>query len=158
MKEREENFRQLAENLTSAITITNDSNDRLYFNSKLPELTGYTSEELRNQKLLDIVQPSEQGRVRDIRKKRIAHKPAPKHYETSLLTKDGTIVPIEVTSTRTIWQDQPADIAVYYDLTERKMAEERENWKEKPRRQADWLLLVRWQQVFLTRLITPSQA
>ena len=47
-------------------------------------------------------------------------------FEMSIITKDGTEVPIELTSAYTTYKGQRANVAFIRDITERKQAEERE--------------------------------
>ncbi len=128
LQQSEENFRALAENSSNAISITyssgRDTGRRVYVNSRLTELTGYTEDELLNLPLMEIVHTSERDRVADIRKRRLAGGPIPQRYETTLTTKDGKSTPVEATSTRTVWQGRPAFMTVLRDITERKRAEE----------------------------------
>jgi len=127
LSEREANFRALAENSNDGITITDMSGEigkRLYANSRLCEMTGYTADEIITMPFLDLFAPGERERVREIRKNRLAGKPTPKYYQSTILKKDGTSVPVEATATHTIWHKQPVIMGVFRDITERKRAEE----------------------------------
>ncbi|MBC8229708.1 HAMP domain-containing histidine kinase, partial [bacterium] len=45
-------------------------------------------------------------------------------YETIIIRKDGKSVPIELTTARTVWQEQPIDMVTIRDISERKRAEQ----------------------------------
>jgi len=55
----------------------------------------------------------------------------PGFFEMSIIRKDGTEVPIEVTSAYTTYKGERANVAFIRDITERKQAEEREEELQK---------------------------
>ena len=127
LQEREENFRALAEDSTDGISISNYEGElgkRVYCNQGLTKLTGYSVEEILNLPLMELVHPDDRARATEIRRKRVRRDSAPKRYETTLITREGDAVPVEVTISETAWQGQPAIMVVYRDITERKKAEE----------------------------------
>ena len=128
LQQSEENFRLLAENSNDGIAISyvfgKDTGELVYVNSRFQELTGYTEKELLSLPILTIIHPSERDRIAGIRKKRLDGEPAPRHYETILLTKDGRSIPVEVTVGSTVWHSESAVMVVYRNITERKQADE----------------------------------
>jgi PAS domain S-box-containing protein len=130
LRESEENFKALAENANDGIVIgTGEEGYHVYANRRAVEITGYPIEELLKTRLKDLAYPDELPKLTERYKKRLAGLEVPKPYETALLNKDGIKVPVEISLSKTTWQNQPADMVILHDVTERKRAEEalREN-------------------------------
>jgi PAS domain S-box-containing protein len=126
LRESENNFRAIAENANDGILIgTGDVNHRYtYANGKASDMTGYSIVELLNMGYEDLVHPDEIGRIGQRYQKRMAGKPVIPYYETILVKKNGTHIPIEVTGSRTLWRGQTAVMVVIRDITLRKRFEE----------------------------------
>jgi len=125
--ERKENFRALAEDSSDGISISNYEGEigkRVYCNQGLAKLTGYSVEEILSLPLMEIVHPDDRARLTEIRRKRVGQDSAPKRYESTLMTREGDTLPVELIISKTVWQGQPAIMVVYRDVTERKRAEE----------------------------------
>jgi len=123
LKESEENYRSLAQNAFDGIVINNEEGDYVYVNKKSVELTGYSIKELLNLNIKDLTPPRYIEKVLNRSKRRIKGEPAENFFEATLIRKDGVELPIEVTATRTIWQEKPADIVFLRDITQRKILE-----------------------------------
>lgn len=127
MRQSEENFRALAENVNDAIFIFTVKGMPVYANERASELLGYTREELLASGLKALMGAGEVDEMHTRDKKRFEGKNAPHTYETILLRKDGKGVPVELTGAATVWQGKPAEIAIMRDITERKHREEKLN-------------------------------
>jgi PAS domain S-box-containing protein len=124
LRESETNFRTIAENATDAILIAVKRGQYVYVNQRASEITGYSIPELLGMSYRDLVHPDEMKRVDRIFKNRMAEKSVPYSYETLILKKDKTSMPIEVSGANTFWKGQPAIMVAIRDITLRKRFEE----------------------------------
>ena len=124
LRESEKNFRAIAENATDAILIAIQSGQYVYVNQRASEITGYSISELLTMRSIDLVHPDEMKRVGRIFKDRMDGKSVPHSYETLILKKDKTSMPIEVSGANTFWKGQPAIMVAIRDITLRKRFEE----------------------------------
>ena len=125
LRQSEENFEALAESASEGILIaTGEEGRHVYANRRAVEITGYPIEELLKTCMRDLAHPEELPKIAERYKERLEGLEVPNHYETAFLNKDGVKVPIEISPSRTIWQNQLADMVMFRDITERKRAEE----------------------------------
>ena len=124
LRESEENFQALAENANDGILIAmGEEGWHVYANRRAVEITGYPIEELLKTRIRDLAYPDELPKLTERYKKRLTGLEVPKPYETALVNKDGIKVPIEISPSKTTWQNQPAEMVIFRDITERKQAE-----------------------------------
>jgi PAS domain S-box-containing protein len=129
LRQSEENFEALAESASEGILIaTGEEGRHVYANRRAVEITGYPIEELLKTCMRDLAHPDELPKLAERYKERLERLEVPKPYETTFLNKDGVKVPIEISPSRTIWQNQLADMVMFRDITERKRAEEAVRW------------------------------
>ncbi len=121
--ESENNFRTLAENVNDGILIAIDDGVHIFANKRASEITGYTTSELLSATIEDLAHPDEFDRIIERYRRIISGKPFQTQYETVIINKDGKVVPIEVSSAKTVWQGKPADIVSIRDITERQQME-----------------------------------
>jgi PAS domain S-box-containing protein len=121
--ESEKNFRALAENANDGIMIAVGDGLHVYANRRATEIMGYSDSELRQKTIKDLVHPDELEKVAKRYKTIIEGGLFPEQYETVIIRKDGRAVPLEVTSARSVWHGEPADLVIFRDITERKQAE-----------------------------------
>lgn len=119
LKEREENFRTLAENANDGILIAVEEGKYVYANQRAAEITGYGLFELLKTTIQDIVHLDDFEKIEETYRHIFAGKKFQKLFETTIVRKDGNKVPIEITSARSIWYGQPAAILIFRDITER---------------------------------------
>ena len=125
LRQSKENFEALAESASEGILIaTGEEGRHVYANTRAVEITGYPIEELLKTCMRDLAHPDELPKLAERYKKRLEGLEVPNHYETAFLNKDGIKVPIEISPSRTIWQNQLANMVMFRDITERKRAEE----------------------------------
>jgi PAS domain S-box-containing protein len=125
LRQSEENFEALAESASEGILIaTGEEGRHVYANRRAAEITGYPIEELLKTCMRDLAHPDELAKLAERYKERLERLEVPKPYETAFLNKDGIKVPIEISPSRTIWQNQLADMVMFREITERKRAEE----------------------------------
>ena len=124
LRESENNFRAIAENANDGILITVEESLHVFANRRASEITGYSLDVLRKIGFINLVHPDEIDSVlRRYQKMREGH-PVSSCYETIIVKKNGTFVPIEITSSLTTWQGQIAILRIFRDITLRR-------WKEK---------------------------
>jgi PAS domain S-box-containing protein len=121
--ESEENFRALAENANDGIMIALGDGVYVYANRRATEIMGYSDSELRQKTIKDLVHPEELEKVAERYKTIIEGGLFPEQHETRIIRKDGRSIPLEVTSARTVWHGEPADLVIFRDITERRQAE-----------------------------------
>ena len=125
LRQSEENFQALAENANDGILIAmGEEGWHVYANRRAVEITGYPVQELLKTCIRDLAHPDELPKLTERYKKRLTGLEVPKPYETALVNKDGIKVPIEISPSKTTWQNQPAEMVIFRDITERKRAEE----------------------------------
>lgn len=95
----------------------------LYANQAFSEITGYTqSEIIQLGTLFKLMSDEEQARQLQAWKQRLSGEPGPKHFEASLLHKDGRVLEIEAAVTEVVINGVRQFIIIGRDITERKQA------------------------------------
>jgi PAS domain S-box-containing protein len=123
LRHSEENFRALADNASDGILITWADGRVAYANRQAAEITGYSAGELLETNVKQLARPGDTKELLQRYKERLAGKPVPSRYETSIVRKDGEAAPTETAAARTTWQGKPAAMFFIRDITERKQAE-----------------------------------
>ncbi len=124
LEESEQNFRALAQNANDGILIIAGEGIHIYANKKAAEITGYTVSELVGSTIKNLARPQEFEALKERYRKIIEGQDFPVQNEFVFVRKNGKAVPLEVTSARTMWQGEPADLVIFRDITERIQAEE----------------------------------
>ncbi len=122
LRESEEKFRTLFDNAGDAIFIHDLEGSFLEVNQVACERLGYSREELLQMTPMDVDSPEYAvlvpKRIEEIRRK------GQVFFETIHITKEGTAIPIELSSRTIEFEGTPAVMSVARDITERKRAEE----------------------------------
>jgi PAS domain S-box-containing protein len=124
LKNAEGNFKALAENANDAILILSDEGKVIFANTRAAELSGYGTAEMRRRHFRDFLHPEEHAAVEERFNARMARRETPRCYESRIIDRKGTEIPVEITGAVTLWHDQPADVVIIRDISERKRAEE----------------------------------
>ncbi|MEK7303754.1 MAG: PAS domain S-box protein, partial [Pseudomonadota bacterium] len=133
LRESEENLRTVAGNANDGILV--HIQGRVVFaNHCLGEIIGYEVADLPGRNIREFFRPDEYTKINQRYQSRLQGDNVPNQYETTLLKKGGTEVPVEITAAVTAWQGQPAIIAIVRDIARRKRAEA-ELFREKERAQ-----------------------
>ncbi len=122
LRESEEKYRLIVENAYDGIEIT--QNDRIMFcNTRFAKMLGYTREELKNIPFNKVF--SEKGLEELYARHRLREKgePVPKHFETTLKKKDGSVINVEISYEIINYQGKPATFAIIRDITGKKRAQ-----------------------------------
>jgi PAS domain S-box-containing protein len=127
LRESEEKYRTMVEHSVQGIVIFQDFRV-VYANKALADIIGYKVKALMalsSDKIRVLVHPEDQdivwGRMRD----RLAGKQVPPRYEVRAIRKDGSVIWLEMISSRIVYQGKPAIQAAIIEITDRKQAEER---------------------------------
>ena len=124
LKESEERYRTAIESSNDGVSITK-GDLHLFVNRKYLEIFGYNHlEEIVGKPPSITVHPDEKDRVMEIARKRQAGEDVPSKYEFKGIRKDGDIIYIEVSATKTIYRGEAVSLAYLRDITQRKRAEE----------------------------------
>ncbi|MDY7080572.1 MAG: PAS domain S-box protein [Chloroflexota bacterium] len=124
LRESEENFRALAENANDGILIATGEGKLIYANKRVAEISEYSIGEMLDASIDVLAHPDEIEELREMLCRRLAGEDIPRQHETTIVRKDGEVVPLEITGAQTVWHGQPADLVVIRDITERKRRDE----------------------------------
>ena len=131
LRNSEEHYRILVETASrsgQAIVMLQDMGgieaSVVFANDTAVHITGYTWEEIAKLSWHDIIHPNYQDAARERYRKRIGGEDIPGLFEISIFGKDGTEIPIEITSIRMEFEGERALVAFFRDIIERKQAEE----------------------------------
>ncbi|HQQ98899.1 MAG TPA: PAS domain S-box protein [Cyclobacteriaceae bacterium] len=121
----EHRWRALIEHDHDGITLTNEQGEVIYQSEGVVKITGYTLEERKGQKTLDLIHPQDLPAAREILFKARQSPNEVFRYTYRVRHKDGHYVWLEgVVSSQLDNPDVKALINNYRDVTERKRAEE----------------------------------
>jgi len=122
--ESEQNFRAIVESANDGIMIAaGEDGTHVYANKRAAEITGYSVSELLETSVRDLAAPDDYQRLMERFRTILEGRHFALGHETNLIRKDGKVIPVAVTSAKIVWRDQPADLVVFRDITERKKAE-----------------------------------
>lgn len=124
LRESEARFRAVAETTASGIYIWQD--DRfVYANPAMERISGYSLREILAMDRIDrLIHPDFVAFMRERVARRQAGEAVPMRYELKILNREGSDVWIDLTSSMMSYGNRPAVIGTFFDITERKRAEE----------------------------------
>jgi len=124
IKDSEERYRTAIENSNDGVAIVK-GDFHLYVNQKLLEMFGYNHpEEIVGKPVSVTVHPDDRDRVMEITLKRQKGKDVPSKYEFKGIRKDGDIIYVEVSATKTTYRGEAVSLAYLRDITEHKRVEQ----------------------------------
>ncbi len=121
--ESEKKYSTLVERGNDGIIIIQDGLMK-FINTKMIEMSGYSTEEAVNKSFIGFVSPGYQAIVAERYKRRLAGEEVPRYYEIEIIAKDGTAIPVEINASIIEYESKPADMAIVRDITERRQAEQ----------------------------------
>lgn len=121
--ESESKFRAVSDTAASAISI-HTSNRFLYVNAASQAISGYTRDELMQMSPLDLVHPEFRAMLDGRTEARAAGDSVPSRYEFRIVTKSGEERWLDLSASRLRFGGENATVAVAFDITERKRAEQ----------------------------------
>lgn len=124
LRRSEEKFRTLSETMAAGTFIF--QNDKMvYVNAAAQRMTGYSSEELLTEDFWKVIHPDHLAMVRERGRARLRVESVPNSYEVKIRTKSGVTRWVAFTAGMIDYQGAPAVLGTAFDITERKVAEER---------------------------------
>lgn len=124
IKEAELKYRTLVEESLTGIYIIQD-NRYVYVNPQFLHLSGYAYDEVIGAKVSQFIHPEDVPLVQANIQKRITGGVKGIRYQYRAIKKDQSIIYLEVYGTRIIYQNKPAIIGSFIDITEQKIAEQK---------------------------------
>lgn len=138
LKQAEEALRESEERYRIAIEHSNDGvaivkgDQHVYVNRQFLNMFGYERpEEVLGMTRFFTVHPDDRERVAALNLGRQRGEPVPARYEFKGIRKDGSILYVEVSATRIVYQGAPATLAYLRDVSERKQHEEERRQSQK---------------------------
>ena len=119
LKSNKENYKHITENVSSGIVIINKEGKVLYVNKRVSEITGYSISELSDFTLKDILHPDIFEEIKRRVLTRIDGSNNEKYYATKLVAKNGEIITVETSGTKTNWKGETVDLIVFNDITKK---------------------------------------
>ncbi|MFC1989886.1 PAS domain S-box protein [Chloroflexota bacterium] len=98
LQQSEERYRDLFENASDAIWLHDFDNKTLTANNACEQVTGYSSDELMNMSVCQLMAPSGKARVCEVEGKLVRGEPSDPRCEVELVKKGGTKAIVEVTT------------------------------------------------------------
>lgn len=96
---------------------------QIFVNDEWPRITGYSKDELLGISFFDIVHPKDRQASIERHRRKMKGETLAGLFEMSIIRKDGTETPIEITSAYSTYKGERADVAYIRDITERRQAE-----------------------------------
>ncbi len=133
LQESEERYRALMNlggSVGEAIIMLQDKDGvdavQVFVSDEWPRITGYSRKELLGMSFFDLLHSEDREASLTRHKRKMSGEIIPGLFEMATIRKDGTEVPIEITSAYTIYKGERANVVFIRDITERKQAQERE--------------------------------
>jgi PAS domain S-box-containing protein len=123
LRESEERYRGLLENANDVVYTHDLDGNFTSINKAAEQLTGYSRAEACRMNLTDLVAPEDVPHAREMVSRKVATG-IPTVYEVRVRTKDGRLVPLEVSTRLIEYNGKPTGVqGIGRDITERKRAE-----------------------------------
>ncbi|MDZ7796026.1 MAG: PAS domain S-box protein [Candidatus Marinimicrobia bacterium] len=127
LRESEEKYRTLVNSTLQGVIIAQSDPVRLVFaNPAMAQISGYSSERLLKMdtdQLTKLIYKEDRQRFFSNFQKRLKGENIPQTNEYRMETKDGTIKWVALYSSKIEYQNEPASLTTFMDITERKRAE-----------------------------------
>lgn len=123
LQESEERYRLLVETSQDAIAVAQGIG-LVYFNPKLVEMTGYAYDELKSIDFARLIHPDDQEMAMRRYRSRIAGEHTDDRYQLRLMRANDSILWVEMSGTRIIWNGQPATLNFLKDINSQKKADQ----------------------------------
>jgi len=130
LKESEDRYRSLIDlgtNIGEAVIMLQDIDGRegiqTFVSDQWPIITGYSKEELLGMSFFDLVNPRDRRFSLERHRKKVSGESIPNLFEITITRRDGVEAPVEITSARSLYNNQPVNVVYIRDITQRKQAE-----------------------------------
>jgi len=131
LRQSEEGYRALVNlgaEVGEAIVMVQDTEKvvaiHTFVSDEWTRITGYSREELLTMSMADLIHPRYRKTAVERHQRRIKGESVPGLFEISIVRKDGTEVPVEITAAYTTYKGKPANVIYIRDITGRKRMEE----------------------------------
>ncbi|TET48300.1 MAG: PAS domain S-box protein, partial [Dehalococcoidia bacterium] len=131
LRESEERYRallELGERIGEAVVMLQDDERgagmHVYASDEWSRITGYSREELLNMSMVELIHESDREKALERHERRILGEVLSGLYELTIVRKDGSEVPVEVTYAYSSYKGKPANVGYIRDISERKKMEE----------------------------------
>ncbi|MBD3419697.1 MAG: PAS domain S-box protein [Chitinivibrionales bacterium] len=122
LRESEAKYRLLVERASDAIIII--QNGQIEFaNQRAAELSGFPTDELTGKAFIDFVSHHDRDKVALAYKNRFAGCQVAAMYEASVVNKQGSAIPVEISGGIITYKNAPADLVFIRNIQQRKNAE-----------------------------------
>jgi PAS domain S-box-containing protein len=123
LRESEERYRQVVENVNEAIIVAQDGKLK-FVNCVASEIFGYPEGELLSRPFLDFIHRDDRSMVMDRHLRRLRGETLPARYPFRLVGKDGGTRWVQIGAALIEWEGRAATLNLLTDITDRKQAEE----------------------------------
>ena len=125
LKASEQNFRNSLDSSLMGVRIVDEEWHTLYANQVFLDIFGYeTSDEVSRNTLQEHYTPEEYARYLQRQEKRMRGEVVPDYTKVDIVGKGGGARNLEIYSSEVFWDGKKRREIIYYDVTERKRAEE----------------------------------
>jgi PAS domain S-box-containing protein len=111
LRKVEEKIHKMFDKAEEVITIIQDR-QIMYVNPRIEELIGYTPKEIIGTSFAHYIHPDELPKLAKFYLQRIAGEDVPNVYETVIMHKDGSDIPIQIKASLVQYHGRPADLAI----------------------------------------------
>ena len=123
LRESENKYRLLVENANNAILVAQNGYF-IFSNEKGEELFGFSDDELASRPLTEFVHEEDRKIVKERHEKRLKGETPPEKYSFKILCKSGVVKWVELKVALFSWNDMPATLCYFTDITEQKQTEQ----------------------------------
>jgi PAS domain S-box-containing protein len=121
-------FKEIFDNTNDAmLALHSDVIGHCYVNPSACEMTGYNSSELMNLEFKDLFHPEEIAKIDDRFDKRRKGVDLPSCYDTRIVSKNGEVIPVEVTVCTCQGENNGLSFAILRDIRKKKHLENEMN-------------------------------
>ncbi len=131
LKEAEERYRaivELGDRTGEAVVMLRDDERgegmHVFASETWRRITGYSEEELLHMSMVDLIHRRDRAAAVERHGRRIRGEVLPNLFEISIIRKDGTEVPVEVTYASSHYRGKPVNVGFIRDISGRKKMEE----------------------------------
>ncbi len=121
------NFRMLVENSIQSVAIANSDRQIVYANTQFAKTFGYesVSDVLSSQGTPQFIAEADQSLVNSVRIDVLSGKSESETFKFDGIKQDGSVIHLECTLAKAIWDGEAATITSFRDITQQKQAEQR---------------------------------
>ncbi len=123
LRESKEKYDNVFVNAIEAICVLQDGRFK-YHNPETARILGYQPQELDNIPLIETIHPADRETVKFQQIQRVKGISTTSNYQHRIVTKDGDIRWIGLKAVNIVWEDKPAHLVFFSNITEKKKSNE----------------------------------